>query len=567
MGARNDKEARARRVVERLRPFFARAGQRRRRTDSDPKLRRYELFERWYMEDCIPELASGMPADAMLRADAMEDREAWHALLMAKIVKDALRRVADINHLCRSVPCTPRVAAKLWPFEDVGARIVIPVEGDAHDFDTGLYEADTQIASLPERLGMPPEPKGKPGTRPYEEAQDVAPIGMAVRGALRWSMEQCSSTAQDVAPIGMAVRYARQVGFEATRSSPGTVHCGCSLVAEAQLPAEAWDALGTGARALAERRIEDAWERFSERRIKAPDRELMVRVRVMAEYMMKGMLAYHTNASRDAAPRTTLLRDAWMAGYDKAAARAAYEAKEGRDETQSEAWLAEFDRLAAHGVQTEHELAADLKAELAEIGKLKEQAEAGEAAFKAGRARDDGETDAWLSGYDRAAARAAVQAGEPYDESMSGAWRFEWKARDHERTRAEAWDDWRIAFEAGKRECQDSRPRVPEQSPGWLAGFDRAAARNAHRAGQPRDETQSEAWLAEWDAWDTVRELEEKARTLEEEEEREEKARTLGKKTKGRDADEDDRAREPAERIGHPHPFPPKAGGRSAALP
>ena len=507
MGARNDEEKHAGRVVERLRQFFARAGIRRRRTDSDPKLRRYELFERWYMEDCIPELASGMPVYTMLRADAREDREAWHALLMVEVVKDAGRRVEDINHLCRSVPCTPRVAAKLWPFEDVGARIVIPVEGDAHDFDTGLCEADTQIASLPERLGMPPEPKGKPGTRPYEEAQDVA-------------------------PIGMAVRYAQQVGFEATRSSPGTVHCGCSLVAEAQLPAEAWDALGTRARALAERRIEDAWERFSERRIKAPDRELMERGRVMARYMMKGMLAHGTNALRDAAPRTTFLRDEWMAGYDKAAVRAAYEAKDGRDETQSKAWLAEYDRLAAHGVQTEHDLVVGLQDSLDRIDEVNEQAKAGEAAFKADPARDDGKTDAWLSGYDRAAARAAFQAGEPYDESMSGAWRFEWRARDDKRTRAEAWDEWRIAFEAGKRECQDGRPRVPEQSPGWLAGYDQAAARNAHRAGQPRDEWQSEAWLAGWDAWDTVRELEEKARTL-------------GKKTKGRDADEDDLARDP----------------------
>ena len=114
MGARNDTEARARRVVERLRQFFARAGTRRERTDSDPKLRRYELFERWCVEYFYSPLAAGVPAETMLRTAAKEDREAWHALLMALIVADAHRRATDIAHVSQSLPSTPTTSCAPW---------------------------------------------------------------------------------------------------------------------------------------------------------------------------------------------------------------------------------------------------------------------------------------------------------------------------------------------------------------------------------------------------------------------------------------------------------------------
>ena len=194
-------------VVETLRKNFRLLRKVHRLDYSEAGPERYRLFAEWTALTPFPALAAAR--QETIEAAAHTEREAWHAALMIRIVAGPWPSPLDDDRVGRPLP--------VLYGEDQSA--------DAADA--------ARVASVAEALRMPHEPPAKRGRR-------------KVPGDSRHL-------------VAGAVSYCVSHGYKATRSSGRTVDCGCSLVAEALVPADVWERCNEKRRARAEESVRDAW--------------------------------------------------------------------------------------------------------------------------------------------------------------------------------------------------------------------------------------------------------------------------------------------------------------------
>ena len=171
---------------------------------------RYRMFSEWAASAIIPALAAAR--QETIEAAARTDLEAWHAALMIRIVAGPWPSLRD---------------------DDNRIRMPFPWDGDARGAEVAGAARATSVADT---LAMSPEPPEKRGQRKAE-----------------------GETRRLVAG---AVSYCVSHGYYATRSSGRTLDCGCSLVAEALVPADVWERYDEERRASAEKSVKDAWHAY-----------------------------------------------------------------------------------------------------------------------------------------------------------------------------------------------------------------------------------------------------------------------------------------------------------------
>ena len=228
-------------VVETLRANFRIMGTA--RLDySEAGPERYRLFAGWVALAPFPALAAAR--QETIEAAARTEREAWHAALMIRIVAGPWPSRLDDDRVGRPLPV---------------------LYGEDQSADAA---GAARAASVAEVLAMPPERPEKRGRRKVAGESHHLVAG--------------------------AVAYCVSHGYHATRSSGRTVDCGCSLVAEALVPADVWERYDEERRASAEKSVKDAWHahwRWVERR--------------GAERVRAAEIADAMRASRDGSPDGT----------------------------------------------------------------------------------------------------------------------------------------------------------------------------------------------------------------------------------------------------------------------
>ena len=214
---RNRKPDRAA-IIDTLRGYFKAVGNSRnvRHPESDPA--RYRMFARWAAAAVIdPELASA--CRETVEADASKNPEAWHATLMIRIVMQAWRRCVDSDG---------------EDGDEDDERIELPVPCDSDARSTAAVGA-AHPASLSDIFDMPSPPLRR---RPYtdDETRKL---------------------------IAEAVRYCLSHGYFATRRRDRMdIDCGCSLVAEALVPADVWERTSQQSRIAQAKSVKRDWDAY-----------------------------------------------------------------------------------------------------------------------------------------------------------------------------------------------------------------------------------------------------------------------------------------------------------------
>ena len=213
-------------VVETLRKNFRHLERVRRVDYSEAGPERYRLFAGWAALRPFAALAAAR--QETIEAAARTEHEAWHAALMIRIV------------------------AGPWPSPLDDDRVGGPLPELYGEDQSADAPGATRVASAAQLLAMPPEPPRKRGRR--KVAGDSHHL------------------------VAGAVSYCASHGYHATRSSGRTLDCGCSLVAEALVPAEVWERYDEARRASAEKSVKDAWhahwrevERLGAERVRAAE--------------------------------------------------------------------------------------------------------------------------------------------------------------------------------------------------------------------------------------------------------------------------------------------------------
>lgn len=205
-------------IVKTLRGYFKAVGSSRnvRHPESEPA--RYRMFARWAAAAVIdPELASA--CRETVEADASKNPEAWHATLMIRIVMHAWRLYVDSDG---------------EDGDEDNDRIEMPLPWDS-DARSAAAAGAAHPASLANIFDMPPPPVRRRSYTDYETRKLVAE----------------------------AVRYCLSHGYFATRKPDRMdIDCGCSLVAEALVPADVWERTSQESRMAQAESVKRDWNAY-----------------------------------------------------------------------------------------------------------------------------------------------------------------------------------------------------------------------------------------------------------------------------------------------------------------